>query len=255
MSGQPGPPTVPATTSPACLLETRDLAKSFGGLHVLDGLNLSVATGSIRCLIGPNGSGKSTLLKAIVGLHRPDRGEIRFDDHRIDGLRPFEIIRRGISIKFQIVSIYRELSVYQNLRVPTQRRIAGEARRRAAIGDMLELIGLHRHANAIAGTLSHGQQQWLEIAMAIANEPRLLILDEPTAGMTPEETQQTADIVLRLNRDRGIAAIVVEHDMNFVRYIDQPVSVLHQGRIFFEGDLDAVKSNPDIERIYFGARR
>jgi ABC-type uncharacterized transport system ATPase subunit len=237
------------------ILEATDLWKAFGGVKVLNGLSLALPKGSIRCLIGPNGSGKSTLLKTIAGMHRPDDGEIRLSGRRIDGLRPFEIVRRGVSIKFQIVRVFRELTVYQNLRIPAQRHASDDSSRSAAIDRMLELIGLERHRDQIAGSLSHGQQQWLEIGMAIAGEPRLLLLDEPTAGLTPEETDQTAEIVLRLNREQGITVLAVEHDMSFVRYLGQPISVLHQGRIFFEGDMNAVQSNRDVEAIYFGSRR
>ena len=237
------------------LLEAENLWKAFGGVKVLNGLSLSLGDGSITGLIGPNGSGKSTLLKTIAGLHRPDAGEIRLSGDRIDGLRPFEIVRRGVSIKFQIVRVFRELTVYQNLRIPAQRQHGDERARTEVIDRMLEQIGLHAHRESIAGSLSHGQKQWLEIGMAIASEPRLLLLDEPAAGLTPEETDQTAEIVLRLNRERGITVLAVEHDMNFVRNLGQPVSVLHQGKIFFEGDLNAVQSNREVEAIYFGSRR
>lgn len=239
----------------ATLLETRSLKKSFGGLTVLDGVDLEIREGEVRCLIGPNGSGKSTLLKTIMGLHAPDDGSITFLSERIDGKRPFEIVRRGLSIKFQIVSIFRELTVYQNLRVPAQRLGLDSDARIERIQRMLETISLMNHSDTTAGNLSHGQQQWLEIGMAIVNDPRLLILDEPTAGMTPDETAETAQIVARLNAERGTAVVVVEHDMNFVRYLDRPISVLHQGRIFFEGSLEQVRVNSKIDEIYFGSRK
>jgi ABC-type uncharacterized transport system ATPase subunit len=237
------------------MLEVTQLRKSFGGLRVLDGLDLRLEPAGMRCLIGPNGSGKSTLLKAVAGLHRPDGGEIHFASERIDGLRPFDIVRRGISMKFQIVGIFRELSVYQNIRVPVQRLLPHEDMRTERIEELLDLVGLGHLRDSPAGTLSHGEQQWLEIGMAIGAAPRLLLLDEPTAGMTPAETRQTAEIVRRLNREQGTGAIVVEHDMAFVGWLEQAVSVLHQGRIFFEGDIDAVRGNADVARIYFGGRR
>jgi ABC-type uncharacterized transport system ATPase subunit len=239
----------------APILEIRQLRKWFVGLHVLNDLDFRVEAGGIRCLIGPNGSGKSTLLKCIAGLYRPDGGEIRLGSERIDGLRPFEIVRRGVSMKFQIVSIYRELTVYQNIRIPVQRRQPHGGERNERIEELLDVTGLAAKRDVPAGILSHGEQQWLEIGMAVGADPRLLILDEPTAGMTPTETRQTADIVHRLNRDHGTAAIVVEHDMAFVRYLDRPVSVLHQGQIFFEGTMEEVRSNADVARIYFGGRR
>ena len=237
------------------ILETRRLVKKFGGLTVLRDLDLTIEHEGVRCLIGPNGSGKSTLLKTIAGIHRPDSGEIRLAGERIEGRRPFDIVRRGVSMKFQIVSIFRELTVHQNLRIPAQRVLVHEHARRARVEELLDLIGLASRRDTIAGNLSHGEQQWLEIGMAIAAGPRLLLLDEPTAGMTPEETRQTADIVLRLNREMRTATVVVEHDMNFVRYIGRRVSVLHRGAIFFEGDIDAVRTNPEVALIYFGGRR
>jgi ABC-type uncharacterized transport system ATPase subunit len=237
------------------LLEIRSLRKSFGGVRVLNALDFAIEDGSIRCLIGPNGSGKSTLLKIVAGMHKADYGEIRFAGMRIDHLRPFEVVRLGICMKFQIISIFRELTVYQNVRIPIQRHYHDEVTRSARIDQLLELVGLVQQRDVSAGILSHGEQQWLEIGMAIGAEPRLLLLDEPTAGMTPVETRKTADIVRRLNRERGTTIIVVEHDMSFVSYIDQPVSVLHQGRIFFEGDIGSVRRNPEVARIYFGDRR
>jgi ABC-type uncharacterized transport system ATPase subunit len=240
---------------PAPVLEATGVCKAFGGLTVLDRLDFVVEAGGIRCLIGPNGSGKSTLLKAIAGLHRPDTGEIKLSGIRIDGLRPFQVVRSGVSMKFQIASILRELTVYQNIRIPAQRVDDPNRPRSERIEALLDLVGLAGHRDTIAGTLSHGQQQWLEIGMAIATEPRLLLLDEPTAGMTPNETRHTAEIVLRLNRERGIATVIVEHDMSFVRHLGRRVSVLHQGRIFFEGDIDQVSANPEVARIYFGGRR
>lgn len=237
------------------MLETKALVKRFGGLKVLDGLDLKVEEGEVRCLIGPNGSGKSTLLKTILGLHECDGGDVLIAGKSVRGARPFEIVRRGVSVKFQIVSVFRDLSVYQNLRVPAQRVVRDEDERAARIERILELTDLGAFRDTPAGILSHGQQQWLEIGMAIVTEPRLLFLDEPTAGMTPEETQKTARIAERLNREAGITIVAVEHDMNFVRYINRRISVLHQGRIFFEGNLDEVRANPDIQKIYFGSRK
>ena len=237
------------------LLAVRGVHKSFGGVQVLRGLDLEIAPGEIRCLIGPNGSGKSTLLKSIVGLNPPSAGRIELAGRRIDGLRSFAIIRAGISIKFQVLRIFRELTVYQNLRIPCQRPWARIADPAAEINRLMALVGLAGLGHVVAGTLSHGQQQWLEIGMAIAGQPRLLLLDEPTAGMTLDERSQTAELVLRLNREAGVGVIVVEHDMSFVRHVDRKVSVLHQGQIFFEGSLDAVQASVDIQRIYFGERR
>jgi ABC-type uncharacterized transport system ATPase subunit len=232
-----------------------NLHKSFGGLQVLKGLTFAIPHGEMRVLLGPNGCGKSTFLKTLIGLHRPNSGEIRLANERIDGKHPHDIARRGVSTKLQVPSIFKELTVDQNLRIAAQRTTGTDAKARATLmGDTKELIGLVDQSDLKAGSLSHGHQQWLEIGMAIASQPKLLLLDEPTAGMTPEETQQTVRIVSRLNRERGMSVIIVEHDMGFVAELAAPILVLHQGTIFFEGSLNEVRSNQGVRDIYFGSR-
>jgi len=237
----------------ADIVSVTDVRKSFGGLEVLRGLTFGIPDGEMRVLLGPNGCGKSTFLKTLIGLHRPNGGEIRLAGERIDGLHPHEIARRGVSTKLQVPSIFRELTVGQNLRIAVQ-RTAGASARAAVIEETLDLIGLTNSFAQKAGSLSHGHQQWLEIGMAIASRPRLLLLDEPTAGMTPDETQQTVRLVLRVNRERGMSVVIVEHDMRFVAELDAPILVLHDGTIFFQGSLKEVRSNPSIRDIYFGSR-
>jgi ABC-type uncharacterized transport system ATPase subunit len=228
------------------LVTVENLHKSFGGLQVLRGMSFGVSEGEMRVLLGPNGCGKSTFLKTMIGLHRPSAGEIRLAGERIDGLHPHEIARLGVSTKLQVPSVFRELSVYQNIRIAVQRETGRDARsRNMVIDETLDMIGLLGQAGNRAGNLSHGHQQWLEIGMAIASQPRILLLDEPTAGMTPEETQQTAQIVLRLNREKGMTVIIVEHDMAFV---------LNQGSIYFEGTLQQVRAHEGVKDIYFGSR-
>ena len=232
------------------LLETRDLTKFFGGLSATNGVDIKVAPGEIRCLIGPNGAGKSTLFKLILGTYAPTAGTILFDGEDITRLRSHSRVQRGLSIKFQVPGIFHALSVEQNLRIALQRTVAYAARN-AEIERLLALLDLTHQRSALAGNLSHGQQQWLEIGMAIACRPKLLLLDEPTAGMSPEETFKTGELVKRLNA-QGMTVIVIEHDMTFVRQIATRVTVLHFGKIFDEGTLDDIVKNEDVVRIYLG---
>ena len=239
-----------SVTDGAVVLRAQDLTKSFGGIRAVDHLNLTLTRGELRCLIGPNGAGKSTLFGLLSGLHRPDAGHIVFKGEDITNLQPFQRVRKGLCQKFQTTRIYRALSVAQNL------AIAGGASRsrRTKNGKLswaLNILGLDSEGEVPGGELSHSHQQWLEICLALATEPDLLLLDEPTAGMTPDETELTARFVVNLNR-QGLTVLVVEHDMAFVRYIAQRVTVLHYGRIFTEGSLDEIESNREVRRIYLG---
>lgn len=235
------------------LVSVQNLKKSFGGVHVLKDMSFDIPDGGMRVLIGPNGCGKSTFLKTLIGIHRPDGGRIMFGGAPVEGLHPHQISRRGISTKLQVPSIYRDLTVYQNLRIAAQHG-ADDNARNAAIETTLEMIGLDRKASETAGNLSHGHQQWLEIGMAIATRPRLLLLDEPTAGMTAEETRDTVRIVARLNKEWGMGVIIVEHDMHFVSELDATCLVIYDGRIFFQGSIGEVRGNQDVRDIYFGSR-
>jgi branched-chain amino acid transport system ATP-binding protein len=232
------------------LLETRDLKKYFGGLYATNGVDIKVEPGEIRCLIGPNGAGKSTLFKLILGTYEPTGGTILFDGEDITHLRSHSRVQRGLSIKFQVPGIFHALSVEQNLRIALQRAVAPAARN-DEIERLLALLDLAHQRSELAGNLSHGQQQWLEIGMAIACRPKLLLLDEPTAGMSPEETFKTGELVKRLNAE-GMTVVVIEHDMTFVRQIATRVTVLHFGKIFDEGTLDDIVKNEDVVRIYLG---
>lgn len=232
------------------MLETRGLTKRFGGLTAVDDVNFTLPSGQIRCLIGPNGAGKSTFLKLITGAHSPSEGSIEFQGEDITGLKPHERIRKGMSLKFQQISTYQELTVEQNLRVPTQRtRSSSEAT--ARIEELLGMIDLEDRRDEKAGSLSHGDQQWLEIAMAMAVEPELLLLDEPTAGMTVDETHETGKLIEDL-AEEGMSILVVEHDINLVRQIADQVTVLHNGQIFTEGTVEEITDNDDVKRIYLG---
>jgi branched-chain amino acid transport system ATP-binding protein len=234
----------------AAILETRGLKRYFGGLRAIDGVNLSIAKGELRCIIGPNGAGKSTLFRLITGVHAPSEGTIVFKGEDITALRPHLRIQRGLSIKFQVPGIFLELPIEQNLRVALQRTHRGADLERE-LERLLTLIDLEHSREELATNLSHGQQQWLEIGMAVALQPVILLLDEPTAGMSPEETYKTGELVKKLNAS-GMTIAVIEHDMTFVRQIAQRVTVLHFGKVFDEGSLDEIVRNEDIVRIYLG---
>jgi ABC-type uncharacterized transport system ATPase subunit len=234
----------------ANILQTQGLRKYFGGLYAINGVDLVVEEGELRCLIGPNGAGKSTLFKLILGSYAPSEGRILFRGADITSLRPHLRVQRGMSIKFQVPGIFLELPVEQNLRIALQRVYRGVALDRE-LDRLLDLIEVRHQREQPAGNLSHGQQQWLEIAMAVALRPAMLLLDEPTAGMSPEETFKTGELVKRLNAS-GMTIIVIEHDMAFVRQIAQRVTVLHFGQVFDEGSLERIISNEDVVRIYLG---
>ena len=233
------------------LLQTDGLVKSFGGFRAVDDVDLAVEQGELRCLIGPNGAGKSTLLKLITGAHPATDGRVYFDGTDITDLEPHERIQQGISIKFQVPSVYDGLTVRENLRLPLQ-RLFGGAERDRRIAEALETLGLADRADATVSDLSHGQQQRLEISMAAALEPDLLLLDEPVAGLSVEERDEIADRIRRLNREQGIAFVVIEHDTDFVGSIADEVTVLHQGEIFREGPIEAIEADPEVKRIYLG---
>lgn len=232
------------------ILETRRLNKHFGGLHVTGNVDFSLQPGEMHCLIGPNGAGKSTFFRLILGEHLPDSGEILFDGAPITHAKPFERIRKGISVKFQVPGIFKELSVQQNLTIALQHHIVpGELA--DEIDRLLEFLKLTPDRSQLAGNLSHGQKQWLEIGMAVALKPRLLLLDEPTAGMTPDETFATGEMLQELNRE-GMTLLAVEHDMAFVRQIAHQVTVLHFGKIFAQGTIDEITADERVAAIYLG---
>ena len=232
------------------LLQLRDLNKHFGGLHVTNSVNLVLEQGEIHCLIGPNGAGKSTLFRLILGEHHPGCGQIWFADEDITALKSFARIRRGLSVKFQVPGVFKSLSVRQNLEIALQSRLHGAALDKEIEG-LLAFLNLEAEQAQLAGNLSHGQKQWLEIGMAISLKPRLLLLDEPTAGMSPEETHLTGEMVRRLNA-AGMTVLAIEHDMAFVRQVAQRVTVLHLGQVFAQGSIDEIVADERVAAIYLG---
>ncbi|MFO7833226.1 MAG: ABC transporter ATP-binding protein [Halohasta sp.] len=242
-------PAVAATGSDRrAILATENLTKNFGGLTAVDGVDFTVEEGELRCLIGPNGAGKSTLLSLITGQLSPSEGDIYFDGHDLTDLDPHERIDTGISVKFQSPHVYENLSVAQNLMIPLKR---ADSDPEAVLDRTLDQIALVEEADTRAGDLSHGQQQRLEIGMAVTLDPTLMLLDEPVAGMSVEETGEVAALIRSLHDD-GMAFVVVEHDMEFVREISERVTVLNQGEIFRQGPIEEIEADEAVRRIYLG---
>jgi branched-chain amino acid transport system ATP-binding protein len=242
------------------LLQVEALDKSFEDFMAVNGANLTVGKGEIVAVIGPNGAGKTTLFNLITGALKRDRGRIIFKGEEIGGLPPYEICKKGISRSYQIVNIFPRLTVFENVQVAVlsyQRRslnlfrpaqnIAVEETRR-----ILESVGLLVKERSIAGSLSHGDQKRLEIAIALGNEPELLILDEPTAGMSPEETQATMELIKRLASMRGLTILFCEHDMDIVFSIAQSIMVMRHGQTIIQGSPEEVRSNKEVQEAYLG---
>ncbi len=231
-------------------LEAHNLVKAFGGVKAIDSVSLDFPARELHCLIGPNGAGKSTFFNLLVGRYSPTAGTILHEGRPITHLQPHERARRGIGIKLQVPSIYRELSVRENVWLAAFAKVRNP-RRAAAVGDeVLVRVGLIERAEDPAGDLSHGEQQWLEIGMVLASSPEVILLDEPTAGMTREETLRTVGLVRNLAQQATV--VVVEHDMEFVQRLDAPVTVLHQGRILARGTLAELRRNEDVLDVYLG---
>lgn len=238
------------------LLEVSGVTKLYGPLRALDGVDLRVEAGTFHGLIGPNGSGKSTLLKSIAGAHFPTTGAIRFDGTDITRLPPYQRARSGLSLKFQITAVLAELSVYDNVLLALQSLesnwslLLSRSRRRLDAGVMhaLERFRLADRADDLAGELSHGEQQWLEIAMALAPRPKLLLLDEPTGGMSPEERRVTGELLVPIKAE--CALVIVEHDLDFIKNICDQLTVLDQGRVLGDGTVDEIERDPRVQEIY-----
>ena len=238
------------------LLEVTALTKMFGQLRALDGVDLTVRAGTLHGLIGPNGSGKSTLLKAIAGAHAPTSGTIRFDDMDITAAPPFVRARAGLSLKFQITSVLPELSVYDNVLLALQSReglpsLLSSRTRRILDGDVMTALDRFRlagRANDLAGELSHGQQQWLEIALALACRPKLLLLDEPTGGMSPEERRVTGELLRPIRSECTL--VIVEHDIDFIKNLCDCLTVLDQGRVLDEGSVEQIEHSTKVQEVY-----
>jgi len=242
------------------ILYLEHLTVSFDGFKALNGLTLYVDPGELRCIIGPNGAGKTTMMDVITGKTRPDEGSAWFGQN-VDllSMSEPEIAQAGIGRKFQKPTVFEFLSVFENLELALAQdksfwqtlvaRLTPAQRER--IAEVLHVIGLVKEQRVQAGALSHGQKQWLEIGMLLMQQPELLLVDEPVAGMTPQETERTAELLLSLAGKHTV--IVVEHDMEFVRSIAAQVTVLHEGRVLAEGDMDRVQNDPQVIEVYLGS--
>jgi branched-chain amino acid transport system ATP-binding protein len=234
--------------SEQAILEVEHLAKRFGGVVATHDVDLAIRGGDLQCIIGPNGAGKSTFFALLCGIQEPDAGRILLEGREITRLPPFARVRLGLGLTFQTNRTYGELSVRQNLAVPMALRTPeAEERYRYA----LELFELSESDDSLAREIPHHQRQWLEILMVLAGGPRVVLLDEPTAGMSPEETSHTAKVLRHLNAT-GLTIVVVEHDIAFVREVAQRVTVMHYGRIFADGPLAEVTARQDVRDIYLG---
>jgi urea transport system ATP-binding protein len=246
------------------ILYLEDVTVSYDGFRALDRLSFVMERRELRVVIGPNGAGKTTLLDVISGRVKPVTGRVIFGHHTdLLPLREEQIVALGIGRKFQTPAVFPSLTVAENVELSLSRahrgvlatllgrdRVGEEA---ARVARMLETIGLHRRARTPAGLLSHGERQWLEIGMVMAQDPELLLLDEPVAGMTDEETERTGDLLLTIARDRSV--LVIEHDMEFVRRIAGQVTVLCQGSLLCEGSLVTVQEDPRVLEVYLGRQR
>jgi branched-chain amino acid transport system ATP-binding protein len=233
------------------LIETRNLNVRFGGVHATRDVNFTLAEAELRCVIGPNGAGKSTFFKLLTGQVKPTSGQILFRGKDISNMQPHEPGRLGIGIKTQVPSLFNGLSVWENVWL-SARRINSTTQANRITGETLERVGMAEHHRTLAGLLSHGMRQWVEIGVVIAADPPLILLDEPAAGMSDAEVARTAELILEINRQHAL--VVVEHDMNFIRMIAKKVTVLHQGAVIKEDTPDRIMSDPLIQQIYLGKK-
>jgi len=237
------------TSANQSLLTTADLTMRFGGVVAVDHVNFNLRTGELRCLIGPNGAGKSTFFKCLTGQLKPTAGSIMFSGEELSGQNTHDIVRRGIGIKTQVPNLFDGLQARENIAL-SARQNNSQKRSEEITDEMLALISISSLADREVGNLAHGERQLVELAMVLAGEPRLVLLDEPAAGMTAEERVRLASAL------RGLAGrmslIVVEHDMQFIRDIATEITVFHRGQVFIEGDVAEIMAHSEVQEIYLG---
>jgi urea transport system ATP-binding protein len=251
---------------PETIVDVRNVTVNFSGFKALNDLNFSIERGELRVVIGPNGAGKTTLLDVITGKLRPTSGSVVFQpsncpEREISGMGVEDIARLGIGRKFQTPNVFKSLTVLENLRLAIKsRRGVGATlmapfsqNGRAHIQETLETIGLAAKANVPAGILAHGEKQWLELGMLMAQGPELLLVDEPVAGMSPRESERTGNLLLAMARKNTL--LVIDHDMTFVRQIASKVTVLHEGRLLCQGSMKEVQNNPKVIEVYLGQHK
>ena len=251
---------VSVDTSHGCILYIEGLTVSFDGFKALNDLNLYIDEGELRCIIGPNGAGKTTMMDVITGKTRPDKGTVFFgQNHDLSKMTEYEISHAGIGRKFQKPTVFLNHTVFENLELALKaeknvwtsltKSLNGE--QKDLIEKDLETIGLTEQMNLRAGLLSHGQKQWLEIGMLLVQDPKLLLIDEPVAGMTHQETERTAELLASLAGKHSV--VVVEHEMDFIRSIANRVTVLHEGSVLAEGKMEDVQEDPKVMEVYLGS--
>jgi branched-chain amino acid transport system ATP-binding protein len=246
------------------LLRTEDLRKQFGGLTAVDDVTFEVERGETRAVIGPNGAGKSTLINCITGMLTPTSGSVYFDDEDITGMDPHVAVQTGISKSFQTASIFPNMTVKENVEIAALASEHGSFqlnffKNRSSFDEvhriserMLDAVGLLKHRDKTAGSLPYGDKRRLEIAIALASEPEMLFMDEPTAGMSPEETNSTVDLIEELQDDLGLTILIVEHDMEIIFRIADKILVLNRGRVIADGTPEEVRDNEDVQEAYLG---
>lgn len=244
------------------MLSVRDIRKSFNGFAAVAGVSLEVPAQGITAVIGPNGAGKSTLFNLLTGHLRADGGSVAFEGRDITGIAPHAICRMGVGRSFQHTNIFRKLSVFENVRaalIAHGKQASNFWGRSATLycdetAQILDSLGLAGHADAVSASLSHGNQKQLELGIALASDPRLLLLDEPTAGMSATETREAIRLLERIVAERKLTLLFTEHDMDVVFSIAQKIAVLHQGKLIAEGTATDVRNNREVRRVYLGER-
>ena len=247
------------------LLSLNNVSRLFGSLTALSNISLEVPQGELRAIIGPNGAGKTTLFNLISGLFPPSDGDVRFDGRSIKGVPPEKLVHHGIIRTFQITEIFLGLTVYQNLEIAVETAkglnlrpwLSPRRRRevREGIDELMEIFHLSDLADNLAGELAHGDQRVVEMAIALSREPKLLLLDEPTAGMGDEETHRMTDLIRHLHKERGMTMLFIEHDMSIVFNVADRITVLDNGRMLVEGTPQEISSNADVQAAYLGGER
>ena len=241
------------------ILDLKEVTKAYDAYKVVDAFNFQVEQGELRCLLGPNGAGKTTTIDLITGRQKSTSGMILFDGKNITGQREDKIAKQGVGRKFQVPAVFRDLTVRENLQVAFSKNADpfanmfrfGSNDGRERLQQVFELVGLEDRLDILGGNLSHGETQWLEIGMVLTQNPKLLLMDEPTAGMTEQETQKTSEIFNRLKGEHTL--VVVEHDMAFVREIADVITLMHLGKTLAEGPMREVENDPKVKEVYLGS--
>ncbi len=234
------------------LLEVSGISKTFGGVRANHDVSLTLAESTIRCVVGPNGAGKSTLLSMLSGHTRPDTGTVVFQGKDVTGWPVHRVAKLGMVRKFQRPSFYPDLTVAENLTVPVLATGVRRGKVASTVAEVADQVSLRDAMHVRAAHLPHGRTQWLEIGMLVARQATVMLLDEPTAGMSPEETTKTSELIARLVAENGVSSIVIEHDMSFVRSLNCDVTVLHLGEVIAQGPMAAVERDEQVRAVYLG---